>query len=182
VLNLLSYYFQTSLLIPSVVQMPGVDLNNQDDQGSTALMCCSFLGYRIAVKALISAGANTEICDIDEGATALMMACHGGDLKIVNDLIAAGADLNAKTKNGKTVLMRAVEKSTPEIVRELLVKGADYTVKDSNANTAEDLAPYEEFRAILRAARERDMLSAVPGLVSPPSSVSSVVSRRSRKI
>lgn len=86
----------------------GVDVNQQDKEGKTALMHAVCQGNEKNVKALIEQGADLNLQD-NKGKTALHYALdvmnwqRGGDYEsIVSLLVEQGADLNIKNRGKKT--------------------------------------------------------------------------------
>lgn len=67
----------------------GVDINSQDMEERTPLMCCAIDGNHKAAKMLIANGARTDICD-NKGRTAADLArsykCFSGTAKILQML------------------------------------------------------------------------------------------------
>jgi hypothetical protein len=102
----------------------GIDINQTDQDGWTALMLASEYGHEEIVKILL-AKENIEINQEDKwGNTALMEVSIKGHVEIVKLLLAEeNIEINQKDKwNGKTALMWASEKGHVEIVKLLLAK------------------------------------------------------------
>ena len=80
-------------ILTAIKENPGhnLNLNAQDDMGSTALMWVASRGHTEIVKALIDAGVELNI-QANVGWTALIYAAVGGHTEVVNALIAAGAE------------------------------------------------------------------------------------------
>jgi hypothetical protein len=85
----------------------GVNVNEPNNKGVTALMVAADTGNVDNIKALIDAGANVNAKDNVEGATALHIAASKGYMDCVKALIAAGGDLDARDKSGRTVRLVA---------------------------------------------------------------------------
>jgi len=117
----------------------GVDVNQADDSGHTALMaiCTPSNSGRseirkkraaAVVKMLLEAGADPR-AGTDRNVTALVYAAEADNTEIIRLLLAAGADANATVKNRDTPLLKAaLESSDPEAVRLLLAAGAKVDV------------------------------------------------------
>ncbi|GAB4354567.1 MAG: VIT domain-containing protein [Candidatus Abyssubacteria bacterium] len=101
----------------------GVDVNEKDKDGRTALMLAALQGHTKIARALLDNGADVNAQD-DEGYTALMHAAQAGHAAIVKMLLEKGADLNLKGKDGKTALVLALENGKTEVVRLLRSAGA----------------------------------------------------------
>ena len=91
----------------------GVDVNERDDQGQTALYISAIHGYgkfghehAEVAKMLITAGANVNIKD-NAGYTPLHYAAMNGCTNVVKALLAAKADVLAKDNDGHTALQLA---------------------------------------------------------------------------
>jgi ankyrin repeat protein len=82
----------------------GVDLNEKDNQGHTAVMRASYRNISVIPS------------------------------KIIQNLHEAGADLNLKNNAGDTALMLAVYFSNLETMDTLLKAGADWTITSDNTN------------------------------------------------
>lgn len=107
----------------------GIDVNEKDNDGWTALMFASSNGDLEIVKLLLTKGANVNIKDND-GRTALMYASYNGYFEIVKCLINNGADVYAKDNGDTTVLHYA---RTDEI-KEFLIKAS---AKNGHKNVPE---------------------------------------------
>jgi uncharacterized protein len=86
------------------------------------------------------------------GYTALWHAAYGGHVKAVKLLLERGADANANTNDGRTVLMGAAGNGHVGVVKLLLARGAQATINatSNGGSTAENLAPNDEIRLLLR--------------------------------
>ncbi|XP_060800404.1 kinase D-interacting substrate of 220 kDa B [Amyelois transitella] len=101
-----------------------VNVDDRDENGTTALMCACESGRAAAVRLLLGANADPAAADAD-GWTPLAFAARGGHLSIVKDLIDAGAKVDSRDCGGWTPLMWASYKGHEEVVAYLLEKGAD---------------------------------------------------------
>ena len=81
----------------------GVDIDFQDQTGSTALMEATFGGHIDAVRLLIDRGADVNLTNCD-GWTPLMEACSKGYAEIARILISSGANVKSEDKSGWTAL------------------------------------------------------------------------------
>ncbi|XP_052737479.1 kinase D-interacting substrate of 220 kDa B isoform X3 [Bicyclus anynana] len=101
-----------------------INIDDRDENGTTALMCASESGRVAAVRALL--GASADACAADnDGWTSLAFAARGGHLPVVRELLDAGAHVDSRDCGGWTPLMWASYKGHEEIVALLLEKGAD---------------------------------------------------------
>ncbi|XP_053626108.1 kinase D-interacting substrate of 220 kDa B isoform X11 [Plodia interpunctella] len=101
-----------------------INIDDRDENGTTALMCASDNGRAGAVRLLLGAGADAAAADAD-GWTPLAFAARGGHLAVVKDLLDAGAKVDSRDCGGWTPLMWASYKGHEEVVAYLLEKGAD---------------------------------------------------------
>ncbi|XP_049867259.1 kinase D-interacting substrate of 220 kDa B isoform X3 [Pectinophora gossypiella] len=101
-----------------------VNIDDRDENGTTALMCACETGRTAAVRLLLAAGADAGAADAD-GWTPLAFAARGGHLAIVKDLLDAGARVDPRDCGGWSPLMWASYKGHEDVVALLLEKGAD---------------------------------------------------------
>lgn len=144
----------------------GININGQDDEGSTALIAAALAGHTEIINFLISKGADINIAD-NYGHTALTMVVEEGNYEMANLLINLGADTikgpegttvlmdtNAENKDlaeciinntninyqtsdeGLSALMSAVKKGEEAKVKLLIEHKADLELKDKNGMTA----------------------------------------------
>jgi hypothetical protein len=110
----------------------GVDVNQTDKDGYTALMFSVYYGFAKMdiVNSLLKHGANVN-AQANDGMTALMLAAGaasgGASPDAVRALLDHGADPNLKGRLGWTALFYAVQGGRIEVVKALLDKGADAT-------------------------------------------------------
>jgi ankyrin repeat protein len=71
----------------------GVDVNQTDNSGNTALISAAFHNHSTVAKQLLKAGADPEHKVASEY-TALMDSTRGGHTAIARQLLDAGADVN----------------------------------------------------------------------------------------
>lgn len=121
----------------------GVDINEKDANGDTALVMAAEKGNEEVVKYLLKVGADVNAKN-NYDATALTNAAFMGQTGVIKLLIEAGADINAKNQSflfeGYTALMMATFGGYTEAARLLMKEGADLNVKASNGLTALGLA------------------------------------------
>ena len=132
----------------------GVNIDDVDSNGRTALMLASKAGHEEIVETLLSAGANgsqdshsrggqvllKEGADPNirkkDGATALMYASQNGHSDVVQILLKGGADPNIQKKGEATELMYASQNGHSEVVQILLKGGADPNRRTENGVTS----------------------------------------------
>ena len=102
---------------------PGVNVNEQDYLGSSALSYAAYTGRTSVVDALLKGGAKNDLQN-EDGTTALMKAAATGHASVVEALLAAGARIDLQDTNGfcsldvakgdaVKALLRAAAKKTP---------------------------------------------------------------------
>ena len=79
----------------------GLDVNDADESGQTALHFAADKGNTDCVTALVDAGADTNAADKD-GISVLQAAVIGGDVETVRVLLLAGANPNQEDNDGDT--------------------------------------------------------------------------------
>ncbi|CAK1545285.1 unnamed protein product [Leptosia nina] len=101
-----------------------INVDDRDENGTTALMCASEKGRVEAVRLLLGGGADACAADVD-GWTSLAFAARAGHLAVVGELLDAGAPVDSRDCGNWTPLMWAAYKGHEDIVALLLEKGAD---------------------------------------------------------
>lgn len=114
----------------------GVDVDERNRGGDTALIIAAMAGNAPMVEALLKAGANPDARN-NGGHTAIMRAAQNGQARTSKLLIEAGADLHAKDNGGDDVLYHAHIGHHEEVVR--LLQGA-IDVADAAAKSAQQRA------------------------------------------
>ena len=110
----------------------GINVDEQDEYGNTALMFAVMFNRFEMVQELIRAGAALDLQD-NYGMTALMNANRP---EIAQELIRAGAALDVQNETGWTALMWAAVYNRLEIVQELIRAGAALDLQNNNGDTA----------------------------------------------
>jgi len=112
----------------------GIDINSQEDVGSTALHAAASSDKKEIVEFLISKGAKVDAKDVI-GWTPLLYAATQNYEDIADLLLAKGADVNAKDKYGITLLTHAIFADDKDAVKLLISKGATVNVQDTMGYT-----------------------------------------------
>ena len=127
----------------------GVDVNEINDKGCTALMWAAMRGNKTILDALLDAGAEVDKSDA-AGTTALIIASHTNSVAIVETLVQAGADVNARMKvhiaggpvpeqqfdAGGTALMKAIMNERLQVSEYLISAEVDVDQADGTGRTA----------------------------------------------
>ena len=98
-----------------VLVTQGVNVNaNQEDGTSPLMLACESGSFGLA-QLLLSQAANPNCARAEDGLTALHIACKNDDLPLTRLLIDRGADLRAKltTKNEETAIGYALRENPP---------------------------------------------------------------------
>ncbi|KAK9889799.1 hypothetical protein WA026_007172 [Henosepilachna vigintioctopunctata] len=108
----------------SFLENKQVQIEDKDENGTTALMYASQKGRLNFVQELLKYGADPNAEDSDNW-TALLCACKEGYVEIVHELLEHNADIEHRDMGGWTALMWATYKGRTEIVQILLDRGAE---------------------------------------------------------
>ena len=137
----------------------GADVNAVDSQNQeTALHVATVFHERIAIDALVKAGADVNARDI-YGCTALHNAAGRLNLDALLALLEHGADLNAQDEDQDTPLHWAAAKArthpAAKVVGSLLRAGADETILNDEGKAAADVVGIRT-EDVLRMAEDVD--------------------------
>ena len=113
----------------------GIDINQQDSLGFTALHWAAYYGHQAVVESLLANGANIGLAS-NTGTTALYLAALNGRQAVVESLLAHGANPNIADNNGDTALHWAVSLKQQAVVELLLARGANPNIADNHGRTA----------------------------------------------
>jgi hypothetical protein len=121
------------------LQSEGININERDKNGATALMHAIWSKKPDAAKYLIEAG--TDINAKDNYGTPLIYAVDYKQHDLINILLEKGADIEATDYQGETALVHAIYSVTDfEAAKILIKKGANFKAKCIKGETALDLA------------------------------------------
>lgn len=121
----------------------GLDVNQFDSMGCTALQC-AVASHRVeCVRVLLEAGADVNTPH-SNGCYLLHWACliefQLKECPLLESLIAYQARVDVRDRDGGTPLHTAVILGSGMLVRTLLRASADHTIKDNTGRTALDIA------------------------------------------
>jgi uncharacterized protein len=133
----------------------GMNPDERDLRGNTALIIAAYYGHAKVVEVLIRRGANPCAADI-RGNSGLMGASVTGEMEIAKHLIAAQCDVNACNDMGQTALMMASLFGRMEVVNLLLANGAETGLRDRAGNTALNLAEQQADRDMIALLKQSD--------------------------
>lgn len=114
----------------------GIEVDQKDEIGNTALIVAAGRGNDSLVKFLLKNGANVNAptkttVSSARGGTALIYAARYGHNKIVELLVQAGADVNARTAWAETPLYETTVRGDLKIFRYLVRHGAKPTLLET---------------------------------------------------
>ena len=146
----------------------GVDVNQAQVDGMTALHWATYLDDLETVKLLVDAGAIVKAAN-RYGVTPLSLACTNGNGAIVKILLEAGADPNTKLRGGETVLLTAARTGKLEPVKALLARGADVDAREQHGQTALMWASAEGHAEVVQALMQAgaDFRTPLPSEFTP---------------
>ncbi|KAA5540659.1 ankyrin repeat domain-containing protein [Roseiconus nitratireducens] len=132
--------FDGKLRVVEVCLDEGLDVNEPDENGFTALAMASYNGHTQIAKLLLENGADVDSRDV-EGKTPLIHASSGPFPETVKVLLDADAKIDAVDSGEHfTPLMTAAALGNVEVVKVLLDAGADKTLVDADGESAADFA------------------------------------------
>jgi uncharacterized protein len=140
----------------SALLSQGVNVNEPQVDGATALHWATQRNDADLVRALLQAGANAMAAN-RLGATPMQLASINGNAEIIKALIDAGADPNATvTVSGDTPLMLAARTGLVDAVQVLLDHGADVNASEAWGKTTPLMwAVNENHQAVVKLLIER---------------------------
>ena len=142
----------------------GEDVNQKDEDGSTAIFSAVEDGDLELVKFLIDNGAKVDVRN-DDKETPLMMIEEETPVEIVKLLLQQGAKVNRVDADGDTALIRAADsRAKPEILKALIDAGADLNIQNEEGMTAlmtaADENDLENVRVLLEAGADVNLRDA----------------------
>ena len=114
--------------LPDIVDLLLANDANPNAEGgkhSYAIIAAAQGGYDRILKALIRAGADVNVTNIDDGRTPLMNAAESSSFYGANLLCSHGAKVGERDKHNDTALLIAASKMDAEMTRYLLEQGED---------------------------------------------------------
>lgn len=117
--------------ILELLEVPGIDINIQDEDGYSPLHLAVDLNREVVVKALLAKGANVNTIN-DAEATPLHTAIRKGSPALIENLLnVEDIDINVRDNNGNTPLYLAVLEEKQKAIEILVAKGANATIKNN---------------------------------------------------
>lgn len=109
----------------------GVDVNQSQGDGMTALHWAALNGDAEIAKVLIQAGANLRATTRLGSYTPLFMAARAGFAPIIDILVKAGANVRTPAQGGLTPLMMAASSSSVDALKLLIEAGAEVNATET---------------------------------------------------
>jgi ankyrin repeat protein len=134
----------------------GGNVDARDAYGRTPLHVATFARQRVAIRALVHAGADLHLLENDRyDGTALIAAAHLGHDGVVRQLIAAGAPLDHVNNLHWTALIEAIVlgdggRRHQDTLRALIAAGANLRLADRQGRTPLTLARGRGYGAMVR--------------------------------
>ena len=114
----------------------GLDVNNCDKEGFTAIHKAAQKGKLDVLKLLHTSGGNIH-AQIEDGCNTIMLASIGtGDCNTVRWLTEQGVDVNHSNKKGYTAVHDAAQKGNLDVLKLLTTKGADIHAESKDGDKA----------------------------------------------
>ena len=110
--------------------LPQVDVDEAQEDGTTALHWAVHLDNATLVDLLIKSGATVRAAN-RYGMTPLALAAINGNAVVIERLLKAGVDVNATIAKGETALMTAARSDRVDAVKMLLAHGADVNARET---------------------------------------------------
>ncbi|KAJ5311653.1 hypothetical protein N7476_007513 [Penicillium atrosanguineum] len=123
--------------IEALFTHPDIDINRQDEGGSTALILAANDGYRRVVEILLDKGVDTEVMQVGSLGTALNRAVDNNQIAAVELLLARGANVHHTDVFKRGMLHSAAINGQYEVLEVLLKfdKTLDVNMQDVNGKT-----------------------------------------------
>lgn len=133
--NLLQYVASGDLKTVKLLLLTGLDINQTDHNGATALHNAAAQGHNQIVQLLLAHQAKINASD-QLGSTPLIWAAYHGRLNVIELLIGAGAEIDRIPQFGPTALIAAIQSGKFAVVKVVLKNGADPKI-----NSSGDISP-----------------------------------------
>ncbi|KAG0207420.1 hypothetical protein BGX33_006835 [Mortierella sp. NVP41] len=125
-----------------LLALPSIDVDQQDDEGETALYQAAAAGSTECVQLLLLAGASTSLGN-EEAITPLIIASYNGFLTICRLLISIGhANVNQQDNTQKSALLLASYAGHVDVLALLIEQGASLNILDQYGWSSLMLAAY----------------------------------------
>ena len=99
----------------------GVDVNERDASGRTAVTAAVYAGSPETVRALVRAGADVDLQD-ETRANAFLALGETGDVAVLEEVLPADPDPTLTNRFGGTALIPAADRGHVEMVKALLAR------------------------------------------------------------
>ncbi|ORX44721.1 ankyrin [Piromyces finnis] len=120
IINIPNYSIDEKLIIIDSLIKRGTDINFEDNDGYTPLICAIQTGSLPIIELLIENGANVNHIIKNKNKSVLTFAIELSELEIVKHLVNCGADVNFKNESGVSILGEAIDNLKWEIFKFLV--------------------------------------------------------------
>jgi len=121
-------------ILQAILERKGVDINNKDKAGDTALIAATRKGFHKCVDELAKYGADVNAKD-KEGLTALFIAANNTLPEVARVLLARNADATIRDVNGRPALHHAATRGDAATISAMLDKGANPNLELEDGTT-----------------------------------------------
>ncbi len=135
VMPLISAAYYDSINVIHFLIAAGVDINQKDINGNTALQIACDKGYTNIVRLLLDSSAQVNVSN-NNGCSPLVSALKQGSLEIVKLLVSSGANINSSDTDGLSLCMIAAQRGYTATIEYLYKAGACINTQDKAGNTA----------------------------------------------
>jgi ankyrin repeat protein len=135
-------------MLGTFLENKNLEIDQGDNEGTTALMMASHLGFDDIMNDLIGAGASIRSRDL-AGMTPLVLAAEGDQPEAIDILVREGVLIDEQNLEGRTALMLAALNDKIKATKVLLEKGANPFVEDNHGYTAIAFTGSEEIMQLL---------------------------------
>lgn len=126
-----------------------IEAKTSDTQETPLLYAAKYSDNPKVLQALIDAGADTEVCNIDGENLLIAAAGRNPCLEVTHFLLKLGFDTEVMDNEGFTPILNAARwQSNTDVITLLVEAGADTNARTSNGNNMFHLAAYNNCSAI----------------------------------
>jgi ankyrin repeat protein len=122
-------------LLQFLLQQKGVNVNQRDNKGNTAVSSAASSGSAAAVRLLLEYGADASIKNL-QGQCAMFAAVSKGLLHVVQLLVKHGLSINVTDNRGRSLLMETTRGGAEHVAEFLIQQGLSVNAADAHQHTA----------------------------------------------
>jgi hypothetical protein len=125
--------------VERMIEAGGIEIDQKDCCGWTALQCAAMQGYGDTVDLLLEHGASVSAVN-NRGETALLSALHMGQAiryeHVVRSLLLHGSNVDTTGEHGMPAIVRATHSSSTAVIKMLLDYSPNLSASDDGGYTA----------------------------------------------